>query len=93
MLRSIIDEAVSASRARGVDLPKDYADQCMQLVDDVAYTMTSSMYHDLARGKRLELPWLSGGVVSLAREAGVAVPANTFATLVLEPYVNGRRQG
>jgi 2-dehydropantoate 2-reductase len=93
LLKSIISEAVAVGRARGVQLPQDYADQCMQLVDNVAYTMTSSMYHDLEKGNRLELPWLSGGVVSLAREAGVAAPANTFATQVLEPYVNGRAQG
>jgi 2-dehydropantoate 2-reductase len=51
------------------------------------------MYHDLEKGNRLELPWLSGGVVSLAREAGVPVPANVFATQVLDPYVNGRKAG
>jgi 2-dehydropantoate 2-reductase len=90
LLRSIIGEAVAVGRARGVQLPADYADACMQLVDNVAYTMTSSMYHDLEKGNRLELPWLGGGVVSLAGEAGVPVPANTFATQVLAPYVNGR---
>jgi 2-dehydropantoate 2-reductase len=93
LLQSIISEAVSVGRARGVRLPEDYANQCMQLVDNVAYTMTSSMYHDLEKGNRLELPWLSGGVVSLAGEAGIAVPANTFATQVLAPYANGRAQG
>jgi 2-dehydropantoate 2-reductase len=91
LLRAIIDEVVSVGRARGVKLPEDYADECMKLADNVAYDMTSSMYHDLEKGNRLELPWLSGGVVSLAREAGVAVPANTFATQVLAPYVNGRK--
>jgi len=90
LLQTIIEEAVAVGRARGVHLPEDYAKQCMQLVDNVAYAMTSSMYHDLEKGNRIELPWLSGGVVSLAREAGVPAPANTFATQVLDPYVNGR---
>ncbi len=90
LLQTIIGEAVAVGRAREVDLPLDYASQCMQLVDNVSFAMTTSMYHDLAKGNRLELPWLSGGVVTLAREAGVAVPANTFATQVLAPYVNGR---
>ena len=32
--------------------------------------MTSSMHHDLERGNRLEVRWLSGGVVELgARSA------------------------
>lgn len=92
LLESIFGEVVSLARARGVRLPPDYASQCMQLADDVAYSMTSSMFHDLEKGNRLELPWLSGGVVSLAQEASVPVPANTFVTQVLAPYVNGRTQ-
>jgi 2-dehydropantoate 2-reductase len=91
LLQTLFDEVVALGRARGVNLPEDYAKQCMKLADDVAYSMTSSMYHDLEKGNRLELPWLSGGIVSLARETGIPVPANTFATQVLAPYVDGRR--
>ncbi|NGM86258.1 2-dehydropantoate 2-reductase [Parapusillimonas sp. SGNA-6] len=91
LLQTLFDEVVALGRARGVNLPEDYAKQCMKLADDVAYSMTSSMYHDLEKGNRLELPWLSGGIVSLAQETGIPVPANTFATQVLAPYVDGRR--
>lgn len=91
LLQTLFDEVVALGRARGVNLPEDYASQCMKLADDVSYSMTSSMYHDLEKGNRLELPWLSGGIVSLAQEAGIPVPANTFATQVLAPYVEGRR--
>jgi 2-dehydropantoate 2-reductase len=48
------------------------------------------MFHDLEKGTRLELPWLAGGVVSLAREVDVHVPVNTLITNALSPYVNGR---
>lgn len=91
LLQTIIGEAVAVARARGVQLQQDYASQCMQLADNVAFSMTSSMYHDLEKGNRLELPWLSGGVVSLARDLGVPVPANTFVMQALAPYVNGRQ--
>ncbi|TEA71935.1 ketopantoate reductase family protein [Allopusillimonas ginsengisoli] len=91
LLQTIFNEVVALGRARGVSLPEDYARQCMQLADDVDYSMTSSMYHDLEKGNRLELPWLSGGVVSLARENSISVPANTFVTQVLAPYVDGRK--
>ncbi|MES2185074.1 MAG: 2-dehydropantoate 2-reductase [Pseudomonadota bacterium] len=90
LLRSVIAEAVAVGRAHGVALPEDYASQCMALVDNLPFTMTSSMFHDLDKGNRLELPWLSGGVVALAREKGVATPANTFVADALSPYVNGR---
>ncbi|WP_336596342.1 2-dehydropantoate 2-reductase [Paraburkholderia bengalensis] len=93
VLRSVIAEGVSVGRAHGISLPEDYADQCMDLVDNLPYTMTSSMFHDLEKGNRIELPWLGGGVVSLAREVDVPVPVNTVITDALSPYVNGRTKG
>lgn len=90
VLRSVIAEGVSVGRAHGISLPNDYADQCMELVDNLPYTMTSSMFHDLEKGNRLELPWLGGGVVSLAEEVQVPVPVNALITNALSPYVNGR---
>ena len=42
-----------------------------KLADDVSPDMTSSMHHDLQRGNRLEVGWLSGGVVKLGQEKGV----------------------
>lgn len=90
VLRSVIAEGVQVGRALGVRLPEDYADECMKLVDNLPYTMTSSMFHDLEKGNRIELPWLGGGVVSLAKEAGVDAPVNTLIANALSPYVNGR---
>ena len=48
-------EVVAVGRAHGVDLSEDYAQMRLQLADDVAYGMTSSMHHDLERGNRLEV--------------------------------------
>jgi len=48
------------------------------------------MLEDLERGRRIELPWLSGAVVRLGREAGVPTPIHSFIATVLKPYVNGR---
>jgi 2-dehydropantoate 2-reductase len=47
------------------------------------------MLEDLERGRRLELPWLSGAVVRLGREAGVPTPIHEFITTVLTPHVAG----
>jgi 2-dehydropantoate 2-reductase len=51
------------------------------------------MLDDLERGRRLELPWLSGGVVRLGEEAGVMTPTHRFITTVLTPYAAGRPSG
>ena len=50
----------------------------------------ASMLEDLERGRRLELPWLSGAVARLGREAGVPTPIHTFINAVLKPHVDGR---
>src|SRR4030095_1901096 len=49
------------------------------------------MLEDPERGRRLELPWLSGAVVRLGKEVGVMAPTHQFITTVLTPFVNGKR--
>lgn len=89
-LYQIMAEAVAVGRAHGVSLPADYADDRMKFVDGLAETMTSSMHHDLERGNRLEIDWLSGGVVKLGVQAGVPTPANSAACAILAPHADGR---
>ena len=57
--------------------------------DGVAPDMTSSMHHDLKRGNRLELPWLSGAVVELGAKAGVATPLNRAVRDILALHADG----
>jgi 2-dehydropantoate 2-reductase len=54
--------------------------------------MTSSMHHDLERGNRLEVDWLSGGVVELGAAKGVATPANRAVRDILALHAEGRRK-
>jgi 2-dehydropantoate 2-reductase len=58
--------------------------------DSIPATMTSSMEGDLARGKRLELPWLSGAAVNLGEKFGVPTPVNGDIVRHLEPAVMGK---
>lgn len=55
--------------------------------------MHASMLDDLNRAKRLELNDLSGEVVRLGREHGIATPAHEMAWRALHPYVNGQPEG
>ena len=50
----------------------------------------SSMLEDLERGRRLELPWLSGAVVRIGAEVGVDTPTHRLIVTLLKPHVNGR---
>jgi 2-dehydropantoate 2-reductase len=51
--------------------------------------MLASMYQDLVRGNRLELPWLSGAVVALGQQKGLTTPCNRAVADILELYVQG----
>jgi 2-dehydropantoate 2-reductase len=75
-LFDLMRETVAVGRALGVALPADYADQRLAFVDSLPDTMTSSMHHDLNGRKRLEVSWLSGGVVQLGDGAGLPTPMN-----------------
>ena len=52
--------------------------------------MMASMAHDLLRGGRIELPWLSGKVVALGRELGVPTPVHNVLYAVLKPHIMGK---
>jgi 2-dehydropantoate 2-reductase len=88
-LLDLMREVVSVGRARGIELPADYADHALTLADAVAPDMTSSMHHDLQRNKRLEVGWLSGGVALLAAEARIPAPLNRAVSDLLALYEAG----
>ena len=89
LMLTAIDEAIAVGRARGIEFPPTVVEDTKKLIHNFPAESKSSMLEDLERGRRLELPWLSGAVVRLGREAGVPTPAHQFITTVLTPYVNG----
>jgi 2-dehydropantoate 2-reductase len=89
-LRDVMDEVVQVARTQGVPLPADYAADRLAFTDSVAETMTSSMHHDLERGNRLEVNWLSGDVVERGSALGVPTPCNRAITDILAVHSEGR---
>ncbi|MBO0753045.1 MAG: 2-dehydropantoate 2-reductase [Bradyrhizobiaceae bacterium] len=92
-LLDLMRETVEVGRAQGVALPADYAEQRLAFVDGLPADMTSSMHHDLERGQRLELRWLSGGVVEMGAALGVPVPVNRSVYDVLILHADGHSDG
>jgi 2-dehydropantoate 2-reductase len=90
LLLDLMREVVAVGRAHGVPLPEDYAEQRLEFADGVSAEMTSSMHHDLERGNRLEVRWLSGGVVELGKQVAVNTPLNRAVADVLSVHANGR---
>jgi len=89
-LLDVMREVVAVGRALGVALPEDFADQRLKFADGLPVDMTSSMHHDLERGNRLEVEWLSGGVVKLGQRAGVPTPCNRAIWDVLALHAQGK---
>ena len=89
LLHDAMREVVAVGLAKGVPLRGDFADDRLAFADTLPPTMTSSMAGDLARGNRLELPWLSGAVVDMGRTVGVETPANRRIADALADFVDG----
>jgi 2-dehydropantoate 2-reductase len=84
-----VREAWSVGRAQGVALADDYVAGQLKALDGLPAEMRSSMQNDLAGGRRLEAPWLSGAVAALAKEAGLPAPVSGVLYAALKPYVAG----
>ena len=52
--------------------------------------MGSSMLHGLTHSKRQELPWLSGTVARMGREAGVPTPTHDTTFTALKLHADGQ---
>jgi len=88
-LHDVMKEVVQVARAQGVQLAADYADERLAFTDQVPADMTSSMHHDLERGNRLEVAWLSGDVVDRGARLGVATPCNRAIFDILSVHCEG----
>jgi 2-dehydropantoate 2-reductase len=89
MLKTAVEEAQAVARAKGIAVPDNMVADVARAYSALPPQAKASMLEDLERGRRIELPWLSGAVVRLGREAGVATPTHTFINAVLKPHVNG----
>jgi 2-dehydropantoate 2-reductase len=83
-------EVVAVGRAKGIALPADAVERTVGFNHQAPPSMMASMAHDLIRGNRIELPWLSGKVVALGRELGVPTPVHEILYAVLKPFIAPR---
>jgi 2-dehydropantoate 2-reductase len=91
MARAGFAETAAVAKALGVKLPQDIVDWQAKNHLGFPADMYASMYHDLIRGKRLELESLSGLVAREGRRLGVATPFHSMAYACLKPYANPPR--
>jgi len=85
LLSDAMHEVHRLGRARGVPLADDAVARTLDFFDGMPAAATSSMQRDIMEGRPSELEAHVGATVRLGREAGVAVPANTFLYAGLLP--------
>lgn len=91
MMLAAIEEVIAVGRAKGVKFPGDIMESTIKLMKGFPPQSKSSQLEDLERGRRLELPWLSGAVVRIGKEVGVPTPIHQFINAILTPFVSGSK--
>jgi 2-dehydropantoate 2-reductase len=89
MLQAAVMEGMAVAHARQIQFPPDALAGMFAHMATMPPQSKSSMLEDLERGRRLELPWLSGAVLRLGRELGVETPIHRFIATVLSPLAGG----
>lgn len=89
LLQAVVGEAYAVGVASGVPLDGGLIASSMARLDALPGEIRASMAVDLAAGRRLELPWLSGAVVDLGARHGIPTPANAFVVAALKLHADG----
>ncbi len=86
MLEMLMREVATVGRAAGVTLADDLVDRQLGLLLSQDATASTSLYHDLVTGHRMELEALQGAVIRIGREHGVPTPGFDAAYAILQPW-------
>jgi 2-dehydropantoate 2-reductase len=87
----VFDELGVLARKAGVALPPDTTERLVEQAMALGPDTRSSLAHDLALGRRLELETLHGYAVRLGGRLGVTLPTVFTMYAALKPHVDGRR--
>ena len=90
LFEAALRETHMVGMAHCTGLAADAGDRQLAVARAFPPKMRASMLDDLERGKRLELTDLSGAVVRLGEQAGIATPVHATVLAALHPYAGGR---
>ncbi len=89
LVRRSVGEVVAVGRAKGIAFAPDIVEQTLAMNARFDPDAKNSMLLDLEAGKPLEHEWISGEIVRLGRELGVATPFHEIAYAALKPFAAG----
>ncbi|CAH0119577.1 2-dehydropantoate 2-reductase [Paenibacillus sp. CECT 9249] len=76
-MRTLYEETQPVFEAKGVDLGAGLWEQILQVCRDTSGN-TSSMLKDVENGAPTEIEWINGGLIRLAEEVDIDVPAHRY---------------
>jgi 2-dehydropantoate 2-reductase len=85
MIEQACVETLAVARARGIALAEDSPTRTMAVVDTIAPGLIASLQRDIEAGRPSELDALTGALVRLGSEVGVATPLHAFLYHTLLP--------
>lgn len=76
MCRNVFDECLKISKAEGIAIDGDELWKVMMKLFSDSYDNKSSMYQDILKGRKTEIDFINGKIISLGRKHGINVPIN-----------------
>ena len=87
-IQAAIAEALAVGEAAGAPLEPDSLEWSMNALDNFPATGMASLAKDFAEGRPVELEGLTGTVIRMGQQYGVATPVNDALYAVLKPRAN-----
>ena len=84
-----VEELLALAEREDAGLEPDMMERCASFLASLAPTNYSSLYQDLAQGRRLELDAMHGYAVKLGERHGIPTPALFLVYAALKPYIGG----
>ena len=86
---TMMQEVKSLAIAQNIKIDDDIIVKSVAWSKSAPGDLYASMYHDLRKGRPLELAGMSGFVASLGEELEIATPCHKTVFACLKPYING----
>ncbi|MBI3787498.1 MAG: ketopantoate reductase family protein [Ignavibacteriales bacterium] len=86
LFQDAMKEAIAIGRAKGINIEPDLVEKQIENLKKFENSAYTSMYHDLASGKPLEIEALSGAIVRYGRELDIPTPINRAIYATLLPH-------
>ena len=81
-----MDEALEISKAKGIDVDRNFMDETIEYFSNVGDDAVSSMLLDLLNGNPIEIDVINAAAVAMGDKEGIPTPINSFITNVLRVY-------